>query len=208
MEFRLTYAGQLRPSQKDAINGQPEPLADHKQKLRRAFHPQIKRFWEVTPMLWKRWPIMSASEAEADPRPSPVHEDLGKLYSRNGFRFYPLVKEHPSLTCWLDVLVLRADRPRGVVYAGDIDNRIKTLIDGLRMPKDLNELGKDNKPHADEDPFFCLLAEDSLVTKLTVETDALLEPFDGREIQADDVRLFITVRLHPYHVSLQNLDFV
>jgi hypothetical protein len=205
MEFRLTYSGPLRPSQKDPLQNQPEPLAEHKQSLRRKFHPQIKRLWETTPMLQARWPVFPASNV---PSLSAGQSDLGAQYSKNGWRYYPLVREHPSLSCWLDILMLRADRPAGVVYAGDIDNRIKTLIDGLRVPRSINELGGDNKPRDGEDPFFCLLADDSLVTKLTVETDALLEPFEGRQMEPNDVRLLVTVRLHPYQTNMSNVDFV
>lgn len=32
------------------------------------------------------------------------------------------------------------------------------------------------QPKPDEDPFFCLLEDDSLITRLAVETDRLLEP--------------------------------
>jgi hypothetical protein len=79
MEFRLTYLGPLRPSQKDPLQNQPEPLAEHKQSLRRRFHPQIKRLWETTPMLQARWPIFPASNV---PSLSPAQSDLGAHYPR------------------------------------------------------------------------------------------------------------------------------
>lgn len=43
MRFRLTYAGELRPTQQDAIGGQQEKLAGHKHAIRRHFHGQLKR---------------------------------------------------------------------------------------------------------------------------------------------------------------------
>lgn len=36
---------------------------------------------------------------------------------------------------------------------GDIDNRIKTLLDALRKPKDISELPKVDLPGDGEDPF-------------------------------------------------------
>jgi hypothetical protein len=35
----------------------------------------------------------------------------------------------------LNILFLRADIPGKVVQSGDIDNRLKTLFDALRMPQ-------------------------------------------------------------------------
>ncbi len=67
----------------------------------------------------------------------------------------------------------------------------------------------------DEKPFYCLLEDDRLITKLTVQTDLLLEPIptppgstDAIEeedsagwirpsIHKNDVRLIITVTLRP-----------
>src|ERR1017187_1955041 len=62
-----------------------------------------------------------------------------------------------------------------------IDNRIKVLFDGLRMPKASNEI--DGAPQEGEDPFYCLLEDDSLITRVNVTTDRLLTP------KADDERI-------------------
>jgi hypothetical protein len=40
------------------------------------------------------------------------------------------------------------------------------------MPKK-NEIYDQRTPEPDEDPFFCLLEEDELVTKLSAESDLL-----------------------------------
>jgi len=42
-----------------------------------------------------------------------------------------------------------------ILQGGNIDNRIKTLLDALRIPNDCNEI--DSAPEEGEDPFFCLL---------------------------------------------------
>ena len=58
MKFRLTYEGRLLG------NGR----AQHKHKIRRAFHPQLKRLWEVHQNL-KNW---------VSPRaPNSPHPPLG-----------------------------------------------------------------------------------------------------------------------------------
>ena len=112
-----------------------------------------------------------------------------------------------TLLCNLHVLFLRRDYPgAGLISAGDIDNRIKTLVDGLTKPLGSGQLGG-LQPEAGEDPFFCLLESDSLVNSLTVETDALLSPPRNGDGSSNWVRLVITVELRPYHVTPFNLGF-
>jgi hypothetical protein len=58
---------------------------------------------------------------------------------------------------------------------GDIDNRLKTLLDALRMPSNV-EAKQARIDTPDDDPIHCLLQDDALVTKVSVETDRLLRP--------------------------------
>ena len=45
--FRLTYEGELRPTQQDPVGGQANPLAAHKHGIRRGFRRQLKHLWET-----------------------------------------------------------------------------------------------------------------------------------------------------------------
>jgi hypothetical protein len=72
------------------------------------------------------------------------------------------------------------------------------------MPRDKLQVRKFTTPDPGEDPFFCLLEDDSLVTKASVETDTLLEPVTG---DPNDVRLVIRVNLRPLHVVPNNIGF-
>jgi hypothetical protein len=120
----------------------------------------------------------------------------------------PLVREDISLLCSLNILFLRRDIPGSVITAGDLDNRIKTLVDTLRRPMSIQELRSNLQPAAGEDPFFCLLEDDHLVTHLSVETDALLDPPIGNaEDNRREVKLIITVELKPNDVTMFNLGF-
>jgi hypothetical protein len=57
---------------------------------------------------------------------------------------------------------------------GDIDNRVKTLLDALSVPPPAQtDLFSNTGP---TQPIYCLLQDDGLVTKLSVETDRLLRP--------------------------------
>jgi hypothetical protein len=202
MEFRLTYKGPLNSTQRDPTNSQPDKNAEHKHKLRKHFHKQLKRLWAVTPYLSnidsRRLPHLRTSEGD-------YHDivALSQKYARYGFNFVPLVTQAIEVLCELQVLFLRPDKPGDLIWAGDIDNRIKTLIDALRLPME-NERYAERKPDADEAPFFVLLEEDKLVTKLSIETDQLLE-FDSKPV--NEVMLVITARVRPYKMHMGNLEF-
>jgi hypothetical protein len=81
---------------------------------------------------------------------------------------------------------MRRDSPGNLVTSGgDIDNRLKTLLDALRVPDVIK--GMPDMPSEDEDPFFCLLEDDCLITALSVTTDTLLVPQADEERQHDVV---------------------
>jgi hypothetical protein len=137
MEFRLTYEGPLYATQREPTGGQTDKKADHKHHIRRVFHNQLKRLWEITPFLLKG-ERTGGSELLIAGGPPPKIENMQSLaakYSLYGFNFVPLVTQELGLICALDILFLRPDKPGGVVWAGDIDNRLKTLLDSLRLPE-------------------------------------------------------------------------
>jgi hypothetical protein len=81
-----------------------------------------------------------------------------------------------------------------LIQGGDIDNRLKTLFDALRMPNNLSETGN-QKPDENETPFFVLLEDDSLISELRVVTDQLLLLPKEREIRPQEALLVITVKI-------------
>jgi hypothetical protein len=170
MEFRLTYDGPLK-----AAAG-----VDEKHKLRVSFHNQLR-------LLWKQIPLRDRLNLLNSP-PKKGHTSI--IMEMNGFNFAPLVCERLSLICELNIILLRPEAPGSVItQGGDIDNRLKTLFDSLRMPKNLNEIPSGISPSDVDDPFFCLLEDDSLITKVGVSTDRLLR----NEPQQNDVFLVIHV---------------
>jgi hypothetical protein len=122
-----------------------------------------------------------------------------------GWHFVPLVTQDLCLLCGLDILFLRPDPPGGVVESGDIDNRLKTLFDALRIPVP-GEDHASRQPGPEQTPFFCLLDNDRLITKIAVESDQMLQPVEGRFDQSA-VRLVITVRVRPFEFDLGNIQF-
>jgi hypothetical protein len=106
----------------------------------------------------------------------------------------------------INILFLRPESPGRVLKSGDIDNRLKTLFDALRIVHNADELGRYKAPADEEDPFFCLLEDDSLIDHLSVETDRLLQPI-GEHFEVNDARLVITVNIRPTLQTSANIRF-
>ena len=90
--------------------------------------------------------------------------------------------------------------------SGDIDNRLKTIFDALRMPASKDELGGYETPEEGETPFYCLLTDDKLISRVSVETDTLLQP-TSLEAGDNDARLVILIKLRPVDVGWDNISF-
>jgi hypothetical protein len=198
MEFRLTYEGELLGASRN------DTRAKHKQQIRKVFHKQLKRLFELHPA----YAQYQYEGLTGDPRKMAERYYFGVInnFERAGYHFFPLTTRYASLLCSIEILFLRPDVPGAIIRSGDIDNRLKTIFDALRLPHDRAELGGYNAPADDEDPFFCLLEDDSLISHASVETDTLLQP-TGQEWRVNDARLVITVRLRPYRVTFDNLAF-
>ena len=201
MELRLTYEGLLLATQGDPRNGQPDARATHKHEIRRSFHRQLKHFWAT-----HKW-LKNAQTDYPDEGRISLSESIARRYVEYGYRFVPLVREKDNLLCSVSVLFLRREAPGGVIKSGDIDNRVKTLFDALRRPRNGYELIGNEKPQADEDPFFVLLEDDSLISHAVIETDVLLDPPPPGDADVSKARLIITVNIRPYIVGLFNLSF-
>ena len=181
MEFRLTYEGALK------ANAGPVD----KQILRRHFHAQLKILWEQIPL--------TGFKELLDPQAGPPQVSI--IQKIGPFLFAPLVCEKIHLICELEITLLRPEPPGSVItQSGDIDNRLKTLFDGLRMPKD-GELVAEDAPKSHETPFFCLLEDDNLITKVTVATDRLLR--DTRS--TNEVLLVIRVNTKATQMIYKNM---
>ena len=159
MELTLFYRGAL-----GANKGKPE-----KHLLRRAFHQQLAQFWLQNPLndyrsLWDQTDHLFKSEMD-------IRRKVG------AYEFVPLVNEHMYLVADLRIQLLRPEPPGSMrAQSGDLDNRIKTLLDALRMPRVIDEIPSNEVPAEDEQPFFCLLEDDALIHSFSVTTHRWLEP--------------------------------
>lgn len=169
MNFRLIYRGPLRPQ------GSADPR--HKHSIRRAFHLQLSVLWNTVPF------INSIGETHSDWKgPNGTKESITRIerlareHAKGQFRFVPLICKELGLACSLKVLMLRREEPGEPAFGGDIDNRFKVLVDALKIPDDSDLRGIE--PEDGEDPFFCLLEDDCLLTDFQVKSDRLLIPSD------------------------------
>jgi hypothetical protein len=216
MEFRLVYKGPLKADTGDG------GVAKQKHHIRKEFHKQLKELWQrhpdlramtedlylvyTTPPSLVSYPgpnkrqierVMPGMTTNQAPNTKTWLEHIADDHSRCGYRFAPLISKAGGFTCSLDILFLRRDNPGDIIKSGgDIDNRIKTLFDGLREPDTVTELGGFTTPDEGEDPFFCLLEDDNLITKVSVTTDRLLTPLETEAGEhANHVHLVIHVTM-------------
>lgn len=185
MHFTLIYRGQLKS------NG----TRDEKHRVRSVIHGQLKKLWEYPPLngqvnlkneLLDQWGI----------KPTPI-----VTKEHNTFQFAPVFSKGQSVLVELDILLLRPEPPGSVIVSrGDLDNRLKTLFDALRVPNS-DELPKKIEPTEDQCPFFCLLEDDAQIVKVNVETDILLEPVSAQM----EVQLFLRVKTRLSKVTYGNI---
>lgn len=175
MNFKLLYRGPLKPN--------ANPL--HKHLLRQQFHLQLSVLWNSVPFLAEIGRVQSSYQnpSTGTKEYRTRIEKLATEHTVKSFRFVPLISKELGLACSLDILFLRREEPGelaktiGDSYGGDVDNRFKTLLDALKVPS-TGELPPGVGPQKNEDPFFCLLEDDSLLTEYCVKSDRLLFPYN------------------------------
>jgi hypothetical protein len=197
VEFRLIYDGKLpAASRSDTRNVD-------KDRIRRVLSKQLAELFYTHPAL-KGWleKDQTLDGMDDDVRANyetklkrgesySVVDLLSYKYERCGKRFVPLISSPYGIACSLHILFFRRDQPGNlIVSGGDLDNRIKVLLDALRLPQNCDEVLAPRLGDEDQSPVFVLLQDDSLIVDLQVTSDRLLTPrVDGEHIH--DVKLII-----------------
>lgn len=203
MRFRLTYDGSLKAA------SQSDTRSKEKWAIRKALEPQLSELWMVHPALQghqlgypaRRVKHDDGSFATAAFGIEDRRERLREPIEIAGHLFLPLVRDALKLSCSLDILFLRKGTAGSVVtHGGDLDNRIKVLFDGLRLPT-RDEM--ENGGVLDVSPFHCLLEDDRQISSLGVRTDRLLSRPNA---SSHDVRLIIDVIISPSLVEILTPD--
>jgi hypothetical protein len=161
--------------------------------MRRQIRVQMRDLWDQAPLsYYHRW---------RDELPQTGDQGDYKLMERRGsLRFLPLVSSRNHLLARLDILLLRPAPPGDLLnHGGDLDNRLKTFLDALRVPTG-SEIPNDYAPAEAEDPFDCLLSADYLVSSVSMECDRLLRP----GANANDVLIVAKVTIGAVLVTIGN----
>lgn len=218
MHFTLYYDGPLHSAAKKG-------LPREKQAIREALYPQLLTLWNTHEALpsapkngtWSNWPKWQWSNGLL----FPWHEHLSvvkmKSASEKEIKFVPLVRrddkpglelyERLFMLCELNVLFLRPGPPGKVLQTGDIDNRLLTLSDALCVPKK-DQFENLTVNHNVNDPFFCLLEDDSVISSWSVRTAQLLSPVPPEPKDDSYVRLIIDVFIKVTKVNDGNIGFI
>lgn len=221
MKFTLTYDGPLRSSGN-------KPKNDDKWAIRKALHPQLDALWRTHPALHEVWDNRHFPKYGGAPfaqthhlHPGPINPfqrmniaaprnanrdeliiDLCEPIEKHGCWFQPLIRESFALHCGLKISFLRQELPGKVYQGGDMDGRIKTLLDALTMPQHVEQV---LEPGDQSKPIQCLLEDDSMVSGLAVESERLLT--DGNQSR-DYVRLTIEVDVRVRQATIYNHSFL
>jgi hypothetical protein len=151
------------------------------------FHRQLEVLWQQDPL--------RDIEKYIDPSYMPNDCYLGE--QRGTTVFYPIISGRIWTIAEIDILMLRPGNPGSIWEGGgDIDNRLKTLFDSLKVP-DLNVAHH----HDGHSRVFCLLQDDKLITRVSVETDRLLDPELGRKNE-----VLLVVQVHVLASSGRNCN--
>jgi hypothetical protein len=178
MKFTVTYDG-LLPSNGNSVD---------KWRIRKQLHPQLMELWQSHPVLRAlegysvNYYLSKYLEQRPDVRPESfgIQPSVDKLHycapiDVKGIHCCPLVRQSLDLACSLDILFLRKAEPGAVILeSGDIDNRLKTLFDGLRMPSPDDVNGSERKEGEVPQPLYCVLQQDAMINDVSVRTDRLL----------------------------------
>jgi hypothetical protein len=174
MRFRLHYSGPLHAN------------ADERRKheIRRSIHPQLATIWESPALNFRKQDWVHPTKRESWFR------------KRGPFDFVPMVNHTLFSIASLQITWLRPGELGSIVSkSGDIDNRLKTLFDALRVP---DTSPTNTQPASGETPFYCLLDDDSLITEVDVVSDRLLVP----NVDPNHVEMIIGVKIRSSRETL------
>ncbi|HRX40204.1 MAG: hypothetical protein KDA48_07700 [Amphiplicatus sp.] len=213
MKFTLTFEGCLPPSANKS-------KAETVWSIRQHFHPQLIDLWESHPTLLgvleqRMFPLgpgtilltgghhsKGVRRTIAAGTSGGQKIDLCAAIEKHGVQFLPLVRETFALHCGLKITFLRKEAPGRVYQGGDLDGRIKTLVDALAMPQHKEQVFKTDATPA---PIYCLLEDDAMVSGLEVQSERLLT---DQNHPKDYVRLMIEVDVRVREARAYNLPFL
>jgi hypothetical protein len=188
MKFKLLYFGEVLSN--------PKKRAQHIADIRMQFHPQLKKLLEHSP-----WNNLTKYMLPGATKSPIATKHIG------GIDWNPIITPNLKLIAELDIQMLHPEIV-GVART-DIDNRVKTLLDGLRCPQNEHEIGENTPKNIG--PIYTLLDDDHLVTRMSVNTSHLLstQMFHKDETSINEpIFMMIDVNVRVVEGTLENLPFM
>ena len=192
MRFPLSYEGSLPSSGNPRDPSKPSKLKEI-WAIRNAVHLQIRSIYDHHSAFRGQFGHSNALLQRIN---LPIVVD--------GRNFYPLARVSFKLKCELEIEMLVNHPIASVVTNGsDLDNRLKTLFDGLRVPQSVQEIKGYMPP--DITDYCCLLENDVIISALKIEAFRNTATPAGAPL--DHVRLNMRVRLEPMEYDFVNEPF-
>jgi len=185
MEFCLHYEGKLRS----------RDTAKAKHSIRQSLHGQLRSICLSRPFV---------SLFKPDQFESLVIKDLSMSKVIDGKKFNFLISEKLATVANLNLTLLVPHAVGSIVQnGGDIDNRLKTLFDALRIPTASSEVPTTDDFEYGSEGMYCLLEDDKLINRVAIKSFQDHSPLGG-----DSVRCLIEVETKITQPVLAGLCFV
>jgi hypothetical protein len=213
VKFTLIYDGDL-PS----AGNKPQPVPAS--LIRNVFHDQLADLWESHVIFRQlartartypggsffsdgKFPPPELPDYNEPVRPlQPGQTDYCAPIPVSGASasYIPIVRRSLYLAAAVDVLFLWHEEPRSLMQqGGDLDGRLKTLFDALKMPDPKDSNYKGARPTAD--PLYVAPEDDALISDFSIKSGSLL----GRGAKKKhEVRLTIDITIKVLRVFPQN----
>lgn len=153
--------------------------------MRRSFHTQLQKVWGKEPFgILKKWEDTNFSAGA----PNFIRTNSGQT-------FVPIYGKDVGVGVDLDITLLTCMPERkSVLSAGDLDNRVKRIVDALRVPKGHGEM---LAGLPDGGRWHCLMEDDDAVLSLS----ARLGPYLGSD---DPSVSFAVIKVRPMAMKVTN----
>lgn len=196
MEFCLHYYGELKS----------HDTAAGKHLIRQTLHPQIQSLCRSPPFSYyfsdDRNGERNRTRKPKTGDPEEVTVDdmlyLEPMYVELGSkRYWFLISEDLATVADLRITILLPHETGHIVHnGGDIDNRIKTLFDALRVPSAPSEIPSSDSFDYTNGGMYCLLRDDKLINRVAIQSYQDHDPKDPDSVKClIEVETKITVAL-------------
>jgi hypothetical protein len=205
MRFSLKYQGELLAAKRKDNRSQ------NKNQLRWHFSEQLEQ-------LLKRGDFSRIPKFESVSKTGKgIRIDFSKVPEWKHFNdaeYLAIVDRSMNVGVTLDIEIERHEPPgslfqHGGDHSGDLDNRLKTLFDGLRSPHDASEAISYSKSFParenldkEKERCVCLLEDDGVITGFRVSTSASLDPNLPQTHVA--IKIGVEIKAHDYRFDSES----